>query len=1147
MIPAGAFEEENGLVTMEAENFGARINGATHNWLLKTGQSGYTGTSYLQPLPDVDTLYSTETLTDSPRAEYPINFTTPGTYTVWARGYPTNAAGDSLHVGLSGQVVEVSGFVPGKWEWANERMANGESANLIVSAPGPYTLTVWMREDGLRLDRILLITDTAYIPTGFGPAESERASGGQAFVGPASSVQQALVVGGLEGWKVGRLEDRSQLSSIYYPPSSNLARSPFGQDPTLLLMGPLAAAAPLAGRHKWRRSAWLILLILLVLGLMATGTAIAADVTADGRPPTAGMTGDRRPETGVYSTDHAPRTTPYAIPNLQSPISTGALTTTYTYDPLYRLTGATDNEGGSFAYSYDSAGNRLSYTVNNTQVATYTYNAANWLTQIVNRQSEIVNYSYDDNGNLLNDGLFSYTYDSANRLTQVVSGTLTTAYVYNGDGVRVAQIQDGVRTDYVQDVAASLPQVLISQQGSATTKYLRGLGLIGAQQGTNAFQFYLSDTLGSVRQVVNAQGQVELTRRYDPFGGLQSEVGIGRSAYGFAGEEQDPESGQLFLRARTYNPGTGRFLQADPVMGALNDPRMLHHYAYAFNNPVNYTDSSGLMPLTLQRPREQQPQHSALQKLISSYSNYSVDAATQVGYMGGAGRSGFNRAYLGQAGQASSIGAQRAATGPEAQNWQPHSDPQPREQSQGKRPKACGFTNILFGLGNSALKGNLLNDAFELSMHSPPALRQWMAQHQTLLRVLAGAAIIGGALVLTGGAALAPILLGAGLGAGIGYGAQVWNNYQQGQNGWDAWINHINWGSVGWAAFHGAVAGAAAEIIAPLLPSGGVGVTGMLESAFANVISGRVSQVALNVMNGQAWDEGLDDPQSIAIDVLAGVGAAALHTWQAGKAAAKAAEAETAAKTAKALGEGVEESRLVSSVDEAADNPLQRLDDLMSDRPASNMSKEELRQVLADSSDPGALNQRLETQNGLNNLSESTNSNQALKQGNLENAHFRESILSSENLPGFTPEESRYIRDALNNDARNLRGGEFEPVCFDAARCLNKFTPIHDDLADAREVGQFTSKLDSSTFTLVGELKNTISVHQLEPGDFLIYYWRNYGGEGVVHANRFLGFADGTPLFFDKWGHDPFAIRDLAQVQAEGKNDLAPIFVFRRQ
>ena len=49
-------------------------------------------------IPDVDTLYQTNEITASPVVSYPINFTTAQTYTVWLRGYPTNAAGDSVVV-----------------------------------------------------------------------------------------------------------------------------------------------------------------------------------------------------------------------------------------------------------------------------------------------------------------------------------------------------------------------------------------------------------------------------------------------------------------------------------------------------------------------------------------------------------------------------------------------------------------------------------------------------------------------------------------------------------------------------------------------------------------------------------------------------------------------------------------------------------------------------------------------------------------------------------------------------------------------------------------------------------------------------------------------------------------------------------------
>lgn len=45
---------------------------------------------------------------------------------------------------------------------------------MLNAEPGFHTLQIWLREDGLRLDRVLLTVDENYQPTGLGPAESER-------------------------------------------------------------------------------------------------------------------------------------------------------------------------------------------------------------------------------------------------------------------------------------------------------------------------------------------------------------------------------------------------------------------------------------------------------------------------------------------------------------------------------------------------------------------------------------------------------------------------------------------------------------------------------------------------------------------------------------------------------------------------------------------------------------------------------------------------------------------------------------------------------------------------------------------------------------------------------------------------------------
>jgi RHS repeat-associated protein len=59
-------------------------------------------------------------------------------------------------------------------------------------------------------------------------------------------------------------------------------------------------------------------------------------------------------------------------------------------------------------------------------------------------------------------------------------------------------------------------------------------------------------------------------------------------------EEQSDANGGLYnLRARQYDPGTGRFLTPDSWEGDITRPATLNKYAYADGNPVNRTDPSG--------------------------------------------------------------------------------------------------------------------------------------------------------------------------------------------------------------------------------------------------------------------------------------------------------------------------------------------------------------------------------------------------------------------------------------------------------------------------------------------------------------------------------------------------------------------------
>jgi len=82
-------------------------------------------------------------------------------------------------------------------------------------------------------------------------------------------------------------------------------------------------------------------------------------------------------------------------------------------------------------------------------------------------------------------------------------------------------------------------------------------------------------------------------REYDPYGAIIQQQGVIPTPLGFAGEWHDRATGLQYLRARWYQPATGRFTQVDPFPGVLPLPATQHPYQYALNNLLRYTDPSG--------------------------------------------------------------------------------------------------------------------------------------------------------------------------------------------------------------------------------------------------------------------------------------------------------------------------------------------------------------------------------------------------------------------------------------------------------------------------------------------------------------------------------------------------------------------------
>ena len=163
---------------------------------------------------------------------------------------------------------------------------------------------------------------------------------------------------------------------------------------------------------------------------------------------------------------------------------------------------------------------------------------------------------------------------------------LRTQFAYNGDGVRTSKNVAGDTTQYILDLAATLPVVISDTEAV----YLYGLDIIAQQQSERLY--YMHDGLGSVRQLLDTAGDLETNYAYDPFGVPMVEGDLS-NPYQFTGEAWDAEVDLLYLRARYYQPEVGRFVTKDAWRGSVWKPGTLNDYLYVINNPVNLIDPSG--------------------------------------------------------------------------------------------------------------------------------------------------------------------------------------------------------------------------------------------------------------------------------------------------------------------------------------------------------------------------------------------------------------------------------------------------------------------------------------------------------------------------------------------------------------------------
>jgi RHS repeat-associated protein len=267
--------------------------------------------------------------------------------------------------------------------------------------------------------------------------------------------------------------------------------------------------------------------------------------------------------------------------------------TDYTYDRNGELTSATHpgSTQGNATYQWDANGNPQGSGI------------------VIGAMNQVLsdgtfNYAYDNEGNLIQKteiatgNVTTYTYDYRNRMTDAVTKSAggiilqQSHYTYDVFDRRIAVTVNGqtIYTVYDRDHAWAD----YDASGAVKARYLFGdrideiLARWRPGQGT---AWYLTDHLGTVRDILSAAGQIINHIDYDAFGRILTQTNSAAGdRFTFQGREFDAATGLYYYRARYYDPLLKRFLSEDPLGFAAGDANL---YRFVGNRPVIASDPTG--------------------------------------------------------------------------------------------------------------------------------------------------------------------------------------------------------------------------------------------------------------------------------------------------------------------------------------------------------------------------------------------------------------------------------------------------------------------------------------------------------------------------------------------------------------------------
>lgn len=220
-----------------------------------------------------------------------------------------------------------------------------------------------------------------------------------------------------------------------------------------------------------------------------------------------------------------------------------------------------------------------------------------------------VRYSYDNRGNRLtleSDNIImeskaNYDYNGLNQLKSVEKNDNYATYTYYGDGLRATKTVNKNKVRYVYVDGKIVEELQLDEKGDVVGLNARNIWgnelLYRKDFQNNRGGYYNYNGHGDVISIDDENREPIKSYEYDIWGN-STEVSSDpnkpfNNPFKYAGEVEDEESGLIFLRARYYDPSSGRFITEDTYEGQITNPLSLNLYTYVLNNPLSYVDPTG--------------------------------------------------------------------------------------------------------------------------------------------------------------------------------------------------------------------------------------------------------------------------------------------------------------------------------------------------------------------------------------------------------------------------------------------------------------------------------------------------------------------------------------------------------------------------